>query len=307
MNTALVASFLMIVSALVPARANEPDPSISSHFQHMTALSRERDVVGPIKLEKLNQPYGLLLPRYQNLGGLLLDELRMLFVAADMISSYALIYGDSRADSYVNNMESVFFELRKRDAVGPGESEAMLRSYIAVHRTADASRLQGSSKELTGIEIPDIHVTEGFKGGGASYLAYDKRAGKWELQSASSDGSPARIVVVSGCRISDDAIGDIDGDIGLREAFRRGNAIWLVPARKETNYREIREWNDKFPRQKLVVAYDNSAWEGIDFSSIPAFYFYKDGKLVATYHGWPKEGVPAEVREAVASLGLTER
>lgn len=68
----------------------------------------------------------------------------------------------------------------------------------------------------------------------------------------------------------------------------------------------IRGWNEELPDQPLTVAYKNEGWPGIDFSSMPHFHFFSEGRLIASYSGWSKGPIHPEIVKALREMDVLE-
>lgn len=53
----------------------------------------------------------------------------------------------------------------------------------------------------------------------------------------------------------------------------------------------------------LQIAYDNAAWKGVNFETIPSFYFFKAGELIDTHVGWDREKSPGLLMESLRKMG----
>ena len=50
------------------------------------------------------------------------------------------------------------------------------------------------------------------------------------------------------------------------------------------------------------IPYDAQEWKAVDVEGVPAFYLFKDGKLVGKRSGWPAEGNKAGVLALLESV-----
>lgn len=63
-------------------------------------------------------------------------------------------------------------------------------------------------------------------------------------------------------------------------------------------------WNSAHPDAIVDIVWKERDWPQIpDWSSIPAFYFFREGALVGRVTGWPEEGRMAEISDAWRAAG----
>jgi hypothetical protein len=74
--------------------------------------------------------------------------------------------------------------------------------------------------------------------------------------------------------------------------------LWVLPADR-LDAAIIGRWNNRFPGQPMVVAYENTAWGPVTFDSMPDVFFLRDGELVARINGWDPDSTLVELKHAL--------
>lgn len=65
---------------------------------------------------------------------------------------------------------------------------------------------------------------------------------------------------------------------------------WIAPVGRRIDYDVFVEWNAAHADQSIVLARRTADWPMIDDWATPTFYLLRNGKLVAHFSGWPKDG-----------------
>lgn len=298
-SVALSAMFVALYSLDASADSSAAD----SAYGKMMEVNLSRGDSIPEKLRRLetvfDESFAPLLKSPERISD---DEVRQLYGASDMLASYTMFFDAGRNAAYVGSMGVAFRELRRRSIATDADAGNLFDALVASRRFEEAALLKRSSPALSDKNVPIVAKAADFREDAPAEMALVSGR-EFSLRNVNLDARH-RIVVVSGCHISEAATKAIDGDPALRDAFARAGAIWLAPADRNFDGQAVQRWNNEFPRQGMTVAYRNETWKGIDFSQIPAFYFYKDGKLVAKHTGWQKRGVPPEIAAALRSMGL---
>lgn len=303
MFSAWIALFLSSIW-LAPLPAASSGHRVEAVWKEMVQVSREKTYGVREKVGRLGALHAELPVSRDSLHDMGADDVRAVFLASDMLTSYMLIAGEVGTEASVLDMAVAFAELQRRGTTEAADARAMLDAWVAIRRLDKAAELKAATATLADVVIPGIRVDPAVSNDEPAAIEVESSAAGVARPVQMS--LPLRIVIVSGCHISDQAISVIDQDPALRNAFATGNAVWLVPADKNNDFEEIAAWNRQFPRQNLSVSYRNDAWKGIDFSRIPSFYFYRDGQLVASHQGWTKGSVPLEIVGALKEMGLLD-
>ena len=118
--------------------------------------------------------------------------------------------------------------------------------------------------------------------------------------------APTRVVVLSHprCGFSQRAIAAIEADPALSVRLR--DALWLAPPNGSLDLSDIQAWNRAHPDARLSYAIAMRDWPQFDSWATPVFYFMREGRVVATVTGWPKEGRARELHQAFAQMDALE-
>ncbi len=93
------------------------------------------------------------------------------------------------------------------------------------------------------------------------------------------------------CKFSNNAVTAIAGDAQLASGMA-ASAIWIVDATTSLTDGAIVKWNAEHPASlDFHVPWSSRDWPEINYWGTPAFYFFREGKLVKKVVGWPKESV----------------
>lgn len=115
----------------------------------------------------------------------------------------------------------------------------------------------------------------------------------------------ASIIAVSHprCHFSTRAISDIASDALLAPLFR-SHSVWITPQTGELSLGKIEWWNREYRDFAIAPVVRQSDWPVVDYWGTPAFFFVRDGRVVAKVVGWPKEGRRDELVAAAQKAGL---
>lgn len=294
-----LAALLCCSSACIAAT----DSAVDATYAAMSDISRSKIDVSA-KVSELNRIYDQTLnERLKNVRRLDDISLHALYGALDMLATYTMFAGYERNIHYVDQMEVAFSELRRRSIATDKNYTDLLDAYIAARDFKRAGALSTSSPAIASRALPAIEVQQMFDPAAPAEYVVDADTRALKLKQVNLD-LPYRLVIVSGCNFARSAASMIDADPVLRDAFTRAHAIWLAPADRNFDLDEIAQWNREFPRQQITMAYKNSAWKDMDFSRIPTFYFFQEGKLVAEHRGWSKKNGPSAIHEILSRIGV---
>lgn len=115
----------------------------------------------------------------------------------------------------------------------------------------------------------------------------------------------AQVIVLSHpfCHFSRNAHEAITADSGLMKVMQP-HTKWLVPQSPGFVFDPIQKWNAQHQDAAMTIAYSRKEWPSIKEWSTPVFYFYKDGALVTSFLGWPKEGNMSQLKSSLKMIGL---
>jgi hypothetical protein len=218
-------------------------------------------------------------------------DLRLLSRAAQETARRSL--RPEHVDAYRN----LFAERKRRGQVGKDDVGALRDLLLATHRFEEARELSTSYPEAGLPRLPEFIDPLAAANGRATVWRLDDD-GK-SLTRTVVDLAPTQIIVTASCHFSVDAAEDITGDPVLGPVFAsRARWLTLPPGRERIDL--AREWNRRFPRAQVTMAYDQREWALLPSWSTPVFYFVRDGKVVDRVTGW-RRGVDAESRQPLIS------
>lgn len=282
------------------------DLHLSDHYNvTMMGISRSKDSVAE-KVAKLEREYDRIFVVHDNsnsLRELVDDDLLAMFRSANMMASYTMYFHTEENPRFLAAMETALSEIERRGAVPSGVTADMVGAYIAARRFEDANRVIAASGDGSIEALPDKVSRENFVEDRPGAFSFDAASGRIDVSNFEMEVGDV-IVIVAGCHVSRDAAEDIARTPSLKQAFGQARTLWLSPADRQFDPSQIRAWNKEFPDQPMLIAYSHAPWKGVDFSQIPNFYFYRDGKLIAQHAGWKKGGAPQPVLDALRRMEL---
>jgi len=170
--------------------------------------------------------------------------------------------------------------------------EDMFSAYITQGDLLNAKRMQQEYPELlVGEQLPEVREP-------AEYIGKSGNLYKVSADGKYFDLVPVEIkkkhVIVSimstGCHFSKRSLKLIMTDPELKRAFEE-NALIVLPINSSLSFiPDVVRWNKENPKLPFLI-YSNredlrGGWEKFDFTSVPQFYFLKDGKTVYHIGGW---------------------
>ncbi|SDW50167.1 hypothetical protein SAMN05421681_10253 [Lysobacter enzymogenes] len=295
----LASVFIALVVAAAPSRAG----SLSERYRSvMLALSRQPELSTAEKTDRLNVEYALHFGPVARQQGISREDSQALFDAANMMASYTMYFRVEDNPRYIEDMIRARGLLQSAGGESESNDQNLYDALIAARRFDEARDLARTSSALRGRTVPTFDTAEGFDPARPGYFEYS--GDKLMLRNASAPGDEVQILIVSGCHAARDAARGIAGDAGLREAFRRGGALWLTPADRTFDPVEVKRWNADFPNSPIRIAFNHSAWKDVDFTRQPTFFFFKADKLVGKSVGWSRSGPPQALLTALRESGL---
>ncbi|UQA24577.1 MULTISPECIES: hypothetical protein [Stenotrophomonas] len=226
------------------------------------------------------------------------DQLKML----DVVLSHDLVFKGPDFKAHLKIAVGLLDDLESRGAGTREDRDVLLRAHLAAWDIESANRLMAVDPGSNAANSVERLRFQGYVPGQPAYVRLE--GGEATVSSIDFSTGP-KVVVVAGCGISDLAATDIDKDVRLKKAMSAANALWLAPASMNPNLEAIRAWNINMPSQQIAVSYDNTQWPDLDFSKMPVFYFYRDGRLVGSIHGWTADSsIPAGFDDLLSKIGL---
>ncbi len=111
-----------------------------------------------------------------------------------------------------------------------------------------------------------------------------------------SSGVHVVAIVSPRCHFSLWAVNAIKRDLELTNMTK--SATWLMPPGNTLDVPSVGEWNRANPQFRFDYVHATQEWPELDYWDTPHFYFFVDGRKVATVGGWPREGRKAEMLKA---------
>ncbi len=207
-------------------------------------------------------------------------DLRLLYSAAVTSAK-----GAFRPD-HVDAAATALAALEERGIATRGDLSAMLETLIHAGRL-DEARDFATRHAAAGFEpLPAIVEPVPVNAGVPSVL---RLAGDTLVHEAVARG-PLQIIVVAsyGCAFSRAAADDIPRDPVLGPLFRE-HALWLAAPHHLDNIPALARWNADNPDAALAIATSDARWPMLELGTVPQFHVLRDGKLIATVAGWPRE------------------
>lgn len=182
----------------------------------------------------------------------------------------------------------IFAEYERRGPASSDEVSRMLNLLLATRHFNDAVQFTARHPQAglptlptfveVQTELPSVWQADG--------------EGRWVRRGI--DLAPVQIIVTAGCHFSADAADDISADPLLGPVFQQ-HALWLSNAPGIEDLDALAEWNRKRPKAQMTPIHERGEWAIFPKWSMPVFHIVRNGKIVESVTGWPRD--PAENRE----------
>ncbi|MBP3985106.1 hypothetical protein J5837_11890 [Pseudoxanthomonas helianthi] len=186
-------------------------------------------------------------------------------------------------------------EYEKRGLAGSAETSQVFNLLLAARDFEKAKRFAAAHPRSG---LPELPSFEDAALPAASPTLWEFSADGRKLKRRAIDLAPVQIIVTAGCHFSADAAEDISADPVLGPAFQQ-HAHWLSLAPGREDLGALLEWNRKFPKARMTPIHDRAEWSIFPAWRMPVFHIVRDGKVVESVVGWPRN--PAENREPLIS------
>lgn len=226
------------------------------------------------------------------------EELEELFQAASRVVFYA--HGPAHAVLLQRTAQS----LDARSTLTDEHRRDLYRAWVVTRQFDAANAL---ARMHPGLQLQVLPAIPAADVAGAGRVVVWRPADDAEALSAQAvEQDVLRIVVLSHprCGFSQRAIAAIEADPVL--SARLGDALWLAPPNGSLDLRDIQAWNRAHPGARLSYAVAMDDWPQFDSWATPVFHFMREGRVVATVTGWPREGRARELHEAFAQMDAPE-
>lgn len=202
-------------------------------------------------------------------------DLALLYRAADMAS------WSSHESRYLDDMQRDFRELARRKLDTAGQARDIYDRLIADRRFDDARHWASEHAHVAAHALPPLLDRHGSNA--TPTVLWIEGTGQRMERRAVDLSTEWRMVVVAGCHFSQDAARDIADDPTLATWFRE-HALWLAADRESLD--NVIEWNRQHADQPMLVSWRGDEWSMLDSWSMPTFYLFHHGKLLARWSGW---------------------
>ena len=186
---------------------------------------------------------------------------------------------------------AAYDEYEKRDLAGSAQTGQVFNLLLASRDFEKAKRFAAAHPRSG---LPELPSFEDAAAPAGSPTLWEFSADGRKLERRTVDLAPVQVIVTAGCHFSADAAEDISADPVLGPVFRR-HARWLSLAPGREDLDAILTWNRKFPGAKMTPIHDRAEWSIFPRWSMPVFHIVRDGKIVESVVGWPRN--PTENRE----------
>lgn len=269
--------------------------------QKLEAMRRLDDQIADVgeKAPRLEEMLAAMLQPLGETGpaGLNDAELRDLYDAAYLAAFY------SRTPSSAEAMQRALQELERRKIAPATATDdlvavlvaarlfAQAQAYYAAHR-GGITQAPPAFEDLTPLTARPTYLAVSADG-----ASLQRREFHW------SDGPQVLVIGAPDCHFSRLATQAIEDDAPLA-ALMRQYASWMLPQQIVRDMRAIATWNQQHPLARLGLIYRSTEWSFLQSPATPTFYFFRDGKLVESFSGWPGAQQKQRVRSALRAIGI---
>jgi len=223
------------------------------------------------------------------------DEVRLVYRAS---AGMTLTTHDEKK---LDDASRAFDELAARQALSDFERATQYRLLVALRHFDAAAAFARSNPSQRFESLPAIDDSRGCCTDSRPQLLFIDSSQRLQRRSAPA----ASIVVVAHplCHFTQNAIHDIEKDAALASALEK-SWLWIAPQDGYLSLDAFETWNSEHPHARMSIAYRQSEWPMAAIWDTPTFYFFRNGAIVASVHGWPAEGHLAELRDDAKKIGL---
>lgn len=287
------------------AAASSPAATISdAEHRYNDLLDFSKNIDKTTSLEKsrrIHAEYKRLFdtPKKVSIGSPITDtDLEFAFRAAELTAFYTLDADDVRA------AETAYIALSDRGLAQERHREDLYKTFVAARQFDKATDLATGHPTLSRQWLPPADTSEP-KGPTAWALSKPEMLA---MRVPVETDRPALIVIVShpDCSFSARAARDIAQDARLAPLLAH-NAIWLMPQSAQFDFDRLARWQAVYPTMRSMITHKRSEFSWMRDWDTPTFYFLKNGRVVHTVIGWPKDGSrKADVVAGLKMLGLDQ-
>lgn len=232
-------------------------------------------------------------------------------------------FGDAALAAYTADDLGAVFDFLNFHFSGkpdPAAAERMLAVYALMEKAGRADAQKGkwvfdalladrdfaAAKEFRaarpGLGLPVVpEITSGKELKPGQRLVYVMGSDPGIMRAEAGDTAGLKIIMVSipGCHFSGYALKAIEGDPRMLGIFKKYGRLLT----RRADFPKILKRNSVGELKYGLVA-SEADWPELDLTSSPVFYFLKDGKVLYSFNGWPREGKFDELFVGLGRLGL---
>lgn len=226
-------------------------------------------------------------------------DLTFVYRAAEIATFYT---NDSAT---LKDMRIIMGELERRKLATNDQRASLYRAMIGLRRFDAAREYLAANPDLDVEQVPEIGSLDSESSKPVIYLVAQN--GRFLQPRYFDIDHGTKLVVVSHplCAFSRRAMETIAADTALGPIMAR-HATWLAPADQRLHLEAVSAWNRDHPSTPIVIARHRTDWPMFDAWATPQFYLLRNGKLLAKFSGWPKEGNREKLIELLAKGGLSD-
>jgi hypothetical protein len=168
----------------------------------------------------------------------------------------------------------------------------MFSAYITQGDLSSAKIIQGDYPDLRNREkVPDVHEPQEYLGKSGNLYTVSADGKSFNLEPVDIKSRSVMVAVMSTeCQFSRRVLKIVLADPELKRDFEE-YAVIVLPINASLSFiPDIARWNNENPKLPFRVFSSRedlrNGWEQFDFTSVPQFYFLKNGEVVDYIGGW---------------------
>jgi hypothetical protein len=202
-------------------------------------------------------------------------------------------------------MRRAWDELDRRHIAPPGSADEMSEIYVAARLFAQARAFHRDHRDAVGVAPP-------------AFVDLPGRSGSPTLLDVSDDGTTLHrrelrrlrgtVVVVAAspwCGFSRAMTAAVEHDPQLAGAMEK-HAVWVIPQQVVRDLGSVARWNREHPSTPMSMIHRQSEWAFIASTATPAAYFFREGRLISSFSGWPGTTSEASLRAGLSAIGIDD-
>ena len=232
---------------------------------------------------------------FANLGD---DDVRDFYDASRMAAYY------SYAPSAALQMRRAWDELDRRHVAPPGAADEIVETYVAARLFADADAFYRAHRSAVRVPPPAFVDLSGRTASMTLLDVADGGAMVRRREFSRRDGAKVVVIGSPWCPYSRAATEAIESDAGLAPLMA-AHATWVIPQQIVRDVRSVAQWNLAHPAAAMALMFRHSEWPFVRSTATPAFYFFRDGRLVSSFSGWPGADQKIALLAGLEGVGIT--